>query len=133
MSNDENEDQLQQKLSPLAWQVTQKKATERPFSGEYNDFDTPGKYYCVCCESHLFNSSHKFDSGCGWPAFFQATENSVEEIMDYSHGMQRVEILCANCKAHLGHKFADGPHGIRYCINSVAMEFKAENKNQKFS
>jgi methionine-R-sulfoxide reductase len=121
---------LKKKLSPLAWQVTQEKATERPFTGEYDKFDEPGKYYCVCCDSHLFNAEHKFDSGCGWPAFHKAKENSTEEVMDYSHGMTRVEILCGKCNAHLGHKFADGPYGTRYCINSVSMNFKPEKKQE---
>lgn len=117
-------DKLEEKLSPLAWKVTQQQGTEPPFSGKYNDFDESGNYHCICCDSFLFSSDHKFHSGCGWPAFFQAIENSTREQQDLSHGMVRTEILCANCNAHLGHKFPDGPYGTRYCINSVALDFK---------
>jgi len=84
-------DDLKQKLSPLAWQVTQEKATENPFSGEYNDFDQPGKYFCICCDKHLFNSEHKFESGCGWPAFHKAQSDSTREEIDNSHNMTRID------------------------------------------
>ncbi|MDH5433250.1 MAG: peptide-methionine (R)-S-oxide reductase MsrB [Gammaproteobacteria bacterium] len=119
------------KLSPLAWQVTQEKGTEPPFSGEYDHFFESGKYHCICCDSLLFKSDHKFDSGCGWPAFYQAIEENTIEKEDTSHGMIRTEVLCKNCNAHLGHKFPDGPYGTRYCINSVAMEFKADTDSSE--
>jgi len=110
-------------LSTLAYRVTQQAATEPPFSGKYNDFDQAGRYHCIVCDAHLFDSKTKFNSGCGWPAFFEAIENTTEEREDLSHGMVRTEVLCRTCGAHLGHKFADGPYGIRYCINSVALQF----------
>lgn len=113
------------RLSSLAWKVTQEQGTEPPFSGKYNEFDKLGHYSCICCGQHLFDSEYKFESGCGWPAFFQSIENSIREKPDYSHGMIRTEVTCKSCDAHLGHKFADGPYGTRYCINSVALEFSA--------
>ncbi|WP_196140555.1 peptide-methionine (R)-S-oxide reductase MsrB [Aliikangiella sp. G2MR2-5] len=116
---------LKKQLSPLAWKVTQEHGTEPPYSGEFNDFDQPGQYECICCGSHLFTSEHKFNSQCGWPAFYKGLEDNIKESMDYSHGMTRIEVTCSNCGSHLGHKFADGPYGTRYCINSVALEFKS--------
>ncbi len=117
------EKDLKQRLSPLAYAVTQEKATEAPFSGDYHDFSESGRYQCICCHAPLFHSQEKFYSACGWPAFHQALEDSTREKQDLSHNMQRIEILCKNCDAHLGHKFDDGPRGTRYCINSVSLEF----------
>jgi len=114
---------LKNELSPLAYKVTQEHGTEPPFSGEYHDFSESGDYHCVCCDAMLFHSKEKFFSSCGWPAFSQALEQSTNEIIDNSHNMQRVEVLCKNCDAHLGHKFKDGPTGTRYCINSVCLNF----------
>jgi len=111
------------KLSQLALQVTQNKATEPPFSGEYHDFSEIGHYFCVCCDSLLFSSKTKFYSSCGWPAFSEAFDKSTKEVNDLSHNMSRIEILCKKCDAHLGHKFNDGPTGTRYCINSVSLLF----------
>lgn len=122
--NQESKESLKNRLSPLAWKVTQEKATEAPYSGKFNDFNEGGDYFCICCDRHLFCSDHKFDSQCGWPAFHKALESSTVEIMDYSHGMTRIEILCSDCNAHLGHKFPDGPFGTRYCINSVCLRFE---------
>ncbi|MDQ7049451.1 MAG: peptide-methionine (R)-S-oxide reductase MsrB [Enterobacterales bacterium] len=117
---------LKHSLSPIAYAVTQEKATEAPFSGTYHDFSESGSYLCVCCQALLFTSKEKFYSSCGWPAFHKALENTTREVEDLSHNMQRTEILCKNCDAHLGHKFADGPSGTRYCINSVSLKFVAD-------
>ncbi len=120
--------ELKSKLSPLAYQVTQEQGTEPPFSGKYDSFDQAGDYACICCDQYLFSSEHKFQSSCGWPAFFDTLAESVEERRDLSHGMVRTEVVCKNCHAHLGHKFPDGPHGTRYCINSVALNFKPKKE-----
>jgi len=110
----------------LTYKVTKEGATEPPFSGEYNNFKKQGKYLCVHCNTILFSSEKKFDSGTGWPSFY-ATENknSVKEIEDNSYGMKRIEVKCGSCDSHLGHVFPDGPKptGLRYCINSVSLKF----------
>lgn len=126
------DDEWLEQLGDESYRVLRLKGTERPFTGEYNAFWEPGVYVCKGCGAELFESRAKFDAGCGWPSFYQSLDKSrVIERKDLSHGMIRIEVLCANCEGHLGHVFDDGygtPTGLRYCINSVSLGFvKKEN------
>lgn len=113
-------------MSPLQYQVMRQNGTERAFTGEYTDIEDTGQYFCAACGHHLFHSTQKFHSGCGWASFWdESREAGISKIVDYSHGMSRTELRCSGCDSHLGHIFNDGPPPTkqRYCINSICLQF----------
>ena len=127
-----SEQEWKELLTPEQYEICRKKGTERPFTGEYNETKTKGTYRCLCCGNALFLSEDKYDHGCGWPSFWSSLgEDSVSTQEDRSLFMQRTEVLCKQCDAHLGHVFEDGPEptGLRYCINSVSLVLEADEES----
>jgi len=123
-----SDEEWQRELTPDRYRVLRQAATERPFTGEFNNHHEQGMYRCAGCGEPLFSSETKFDSGCGWPSFFAPVEGGVDTRSDFTLMMERTEVLCAACGGHLGHVFPDGPRptGQRYCINSIALKFSPD-------
>jgi len=124
---EKSEQEWKDTLTPEQYHVLREKGTEQAFTGKYWNLKEDGSYLCAGCGAELFNADQKFESGCGWPSFFDALDkHKIVEHEDTSHGMRRVEVTCANCGGHLGHVFPDGPRptGLRYCINSASLDFK---------
>lgn len=134
MANKPSVDDLKENLSEMQFYVTQKHGTEPPYTGRLLHNKRDGVYRCLVCGTPLFNSQSKYDSGCGWPSFYEpVNENSIRYLTDLSHGMERIEIRCGHCDAHLGHVFPDGPQptGERYCVNSASLSFTDEQSGDQ--
>ncbi len=128
-----SDEEWRKHLSPVQFNILREKGTERPFTGEYDKFYEKGTYYCAACGTELFKSDTKYNSGCGWPAFYEPSVNkNIVEVTDTSYGMNRTEVMCAKCGGHLGHVFNDGPKptGLRYCINSGSLKFVEGKKKE---
>lgn len=134
---EKTDEQWRSELTPEQYTVLREKGTERPFTGKFEDHYEPGVYACAGCGNSLFASQTKFDAGCGWPSFYEALDKTkIYEKADYSHGMSRIEIMCAKCGGHLGHVFDDGPRdktGLRYCVNSASLQFNSGKKDTQIS
>ena len=134
MANKPSVDDLKENLSEMQFYVTQKHGTEPPYTGRLLHNKRDVVYRCLVCDTPLFNSQSKYDSGCGWPSFYEpVNENSIRYLTDLSHGMERIEIRCSHCDAHLGHVFPDGPQptGERYCVNSASLSFTDEQSGDQ--
>lgn len=134
MSDQKSPEELKKSLSEMQFWVTQQRGTEPPFTGKLLHNKDDGVYHCLVCNAPLFNSQSKYDSGCGWPSFYEpVSDDAIRYIEDNSHGMQRIEIRCGNCDAHLGHVFPDGPQptGERYCVNSASLSFSGDNGDEQ--
>jgi peptide-methionine (R)-S-oxide reductase len=131
------EEEWKKFLPKDVYYIARQKGTERPWSSKFEDFNEIGTYYCAVCGNPLFKSDTKFESGCGWPSFYEAiSDTSIINTLDHSHGMKRIEVQCGRCKSHLGHVFEDGPPptGLRYCINGVVLDFeKAKEAEKKYN
>lgn len=131
---EKSDDQWRKDLTPEQYHVCREKGTEPAFTGQYHDSKEAGTYRCVCCGEPLFSSGTKYDSGTGWPSFYQPTsKEAVETEVDNSYGMRRTEVMCASCGAHLGHVFPDGPRptGLRYCINSASLNLEKAKETKE--